>query len=166
MKAPNWDQHRWWMWGESTVAKMVFSGSLTSRFVSNDYVTAERICSTAHRVTGYSLGQGLCAVRIWAPPGKCWHDYCVTAVSVGSATRGQNIACLLLRPLRQPGENAAMAAVPARREKTCLQILRLLVSSSSLPALTLPTLDSANSLDSVNSKTIGIRNRISNTVNK
>ena len=40
---------------------------------------------------------------------------------------------------------AAMAAGSARRERTCLQALRLLVSSSSLLARALPTLGSAKS---------------------
>ena len=54
------------------------------------------------------------------------YDYLIT-VSAGSATRGENIACLLLRLLCQPGErlwslrlcyvlSAAKVAVPARRE--------------------------------------------------
>ena len=35
------------MWGESKLAKMVCSGSLTPRFVNNDYVKAEITHSTA-----------------------------------------------------------------------------------------------------------------------
>ena len=58
---------------------------------------------------------------------------------------------------------AVMAAVPARREQTCLQFLQFLKSSSSLLAHGLSTLGSANSENSVNSKTIGNTNRISNT---
>ena len=46
----------------------------------------------------------------------------------------------------------------------CLQFLQLLESSSSISAHALPTLGSTNSTDSVNSKTIGITNRISGTV--
>ena len=43
--------------------------------------------------------------------------YCyITVVSIGSAVKGENIARLLLQLLRQPGEKAAMAAVPARGE--------------------------------------------------
>ena len=52
------------------------------------------------------LGHGvICAL--------CWYELHLesggptavdTAVSVGSAARGQNIACLLLRLLHQPGE--------------------------------------------------------------
>ena len=45
----------------------------------------------------------------------------------------------------------------------CLQFLWLFVSSSNLLVHALPTLDSTNSVQSVNSKTVGIMNRISNT---
>ena len=57
---------------------------------------------------------------------------------------------------------AAMVAVSARRESICLQCLWLLKSSSSLLAHDLPILGSANSVNSVNSETTGITNRISN----
>ena len=36
------------MWGVSSLAKMVCSGSLIPHFVNNDYVTAEIIYSTMH----------------------------------------------------------------------------------------------------------------------
>ena len=36
------------LWGDSKLAKMAYPGSLASRFVNNDYVTAEIIYSTAH----------------------------------------------------------------------------------------------------------------------
>ena len=42
----------------------------------------------------------------------------------------------------------------------CLHFLWLLASSSSLLAHALPTLGSANSVDTVNSKTIGAMNRM------
>ena len=45
----------------------------------------------------------------------------------------------------------------------CLQFQRLLESPSSLLALALPTLVSANGVDSVNSMTIGIMKGISKT---
>ena len=45
----------------------------------------------------------------------------------------------------------------------CLHFLWLLTSSSSLLAQALPTLGSMNSADSMNGKTIGIMNRISDT---
>ena len=41
---------------------------------------------------------------------------CIMVVSVGSTTRGENRACILLWLLHQPGENAVIAAVLARRE--------------------------------------------------
>ena len=54
----------------------------------------------------------------------------------------------------------AMAAVPARREETCLQFPWRLASSSGLlaSARALPTLRSANSAGSVNSRTAGTVN--------
>ena len=55
----------------------------------------------------------------------------------------------------------AVAAMPARREETCLQFPWLLASSSSLLAWVLPNLGSANSAFSVNCKTIGTVNRMS-----
>ena len=48
----------------------------------------------------------------------------------------------------------------------CLQFLGLLKSPSSLLAQALPTLGSASSASSVNSKTIGVTSRISNTAGK
>ena len=45
----------------------------------------------------------------------------------------------------------------------CLQFLWLLKSSSSLLACALPTVGSANSVDSVSSETAGVMNRISDT---
>ena len=45
----------------------------------------------------------------------------------------------------------------------CLQFLRPLESSSSLLAHALPTLGSAHSADSMNSRAIGVTNRISST---
>ena len=105
---------------------------------------------------------------------------------IGSDTRGENIARLLLWLLHQPGENtfmaavlsrrgsvvlgyavaAAMAAASARRQYICLQFLQLLVSPSRLLARTLPVLGSVSSVDSVNRETTDIMNRISNTIGK
>ena len=36
------------LWGESKLAKMACSGSVTQHFANDDYVTAEITCSTAH----------------------------------------------------------------------------------------------------------------------
>ena len=43
---------------------MVRSGSLAPRFVNNDCVTAEVVCSTAARLTRSSLGLGLHGERM------------------------------------------------------------------------------------------------------
>ena len=55
------------VWGESKLAKMVRSGSLTPRFVNNDCVATEIVYSTAH--AGYkvlSLGHRMfCALQIF-----------------------------------------------------------------------------------------------------
>ena len=56
-----------------------------------------------------------------------------------------------------------MAVGPARREETCLQVLRPLASSSSLLAHALPAPGSADSADSMNSEAVGVTNRISST---
>ena len=54
-----------------------------------------------------------------------------------------------------------MTVMPARRESNCVSTYGSFKSSSSLLAWTLPTLGSAKSM---NSKTIGVTNRISNTI--
>ena len=69
------------------------------------------------------------------------------SVSIGSAMREENISCLLLQLLHQ-SERINMSAV------------LLLESTSHLVARALPPLGSVNSVDSVNSKTVGVRNRI------
>ena len=56
--------------------------------------------------------------------------------------------------------SVATAPGPARKEEKCLQFLWLLEFSSGLLTHALPTLGSVNSVDSVNSKTVGVRNRI------
>ena len=78
--------------GESKLAKMVCSGSLTPRFVNDNHVTVEIIYNTAHarhKVLTWS-GVTLCCRYMWAPPRKWQHYCCVTAVSVGSAMREGN----------------------------------------------------------------------------
>ena len=84
---------------------MAYSGSLAPRFVNNDYVTAEITYSTAHalhEVLTWSQvvwGSQICELHLES-------IYCyLTAVSVGLATRGENIKCLLLRLLHQSVEN-------------------------------------------------------------
>ena len=124
---------------------MVCSCSLTPHFVNNDYVTAEIIYSTAyacHEVLAWSRTT-LWYTHVWAVPRKQWHLWpchgCVPWVS---------------QERRECSVSVAMAAAAARREKTCLQFLRLLESPSSLLAPTLPILGSTNSADSVNRKTL------------
>ena len=57
-------------------------------------------------IVRYSLGHGLlCVAHLYELHlRKWWHYCCITAVFVGSVTRGENIACLLLQLLCQPGE--------------------------------------------------------------
>ena len=69
--------------------------------------------------------------------------------------------------LHQPGEDTATAAAPARREAVFWLLLqpgenKRVESPSSLLAHALSTMDSVNGANSVNSKTIGLTNRISN----
>ena len=124
---------------------MAWSGSLAPlplalapRFV-NDCVTAEILYSTVHaclEVLAWSQAT-LCCIHTWAPPRKRRHYCCVTAVSVGSATRGENIACLVLWLLCQPGERLCRVRLCygcciCQKRKTCLRFLQLVESSSSL----------------------------------
>ena len=98
---------------------MASSGSLAPCFVNNDYVTTETIYSTVHARHEVLLGHGLCALHLESSGVYC----CITAASIGSATRGENRACLLLRLLCQPGENAVMATVAARREVVLYRVM-------------------------------------------
>ena len=53
------------LWGESRLAQVVCSGSLTPRFVNKDCVTAEITYSAVHVLPRSPLGQGLlCAVAV------------------------------------------------------------------------------------------------------
>ena len=52
------------MWRESKLAKMARSSSLAPRLVNNDYVTAERIYSTAHAQQGLLCAVGICELRL------------------------------------------------------------------------------------------------------
>ena len=130
---------------ERSLAKIACSSSLDPHFIKNDYVTAEIIYITVHshhEVLTWSWAT-LCCRDIWAPPRKRGNHYCNTAVSFGSATRRENIVCLLLQLLHQPGEN----------KRVCSSFSSwLLEPSSSLLTHSLPALGSANSADSVNSR--------------
>ena len=155
---------------------MAWSGSLAPRFVNNDYVTAELTESTVHACHGvyvtaeitYStvharhevLAQSrdnLCGMLVWAPPRKRQPYCCDTAVSVGSAARGENIACLLLRLLHQPGERLYCVRLCygcccrrcASQEKIKVSaVLQVLESPSSQWSRALLTLGSKNSVHS------------------
>ena len=123
---------------------MVCSGSLAPRFIDNDYVTAEPICSPAqaqHKVLAGSQAT-LCHVHIWAPWRKPQHYCCVLAVCVGSDTREENIACLLLWPLCQPGETfycVRLCYGSCRVSQERIHVSAVLKSPSSLLAYTLST---------------------------
>ena len=92
------------------LAKMVWSGSLDPQplalapcFVDNDYVTAEITYSTAqahHEVLAWSpvlrMVQ-ICELHLQSGEYYC----CITAVSVGSVMREENVRCQLLRLLHQ-----------------------------------------------------------------
>ena len=68
------------MWGDSTLQKMMCSGSLTLCFANNDYVTAEIIYNTAH--VHLEVLAWLCMV---------WHICVWYGFSCGSA--GKESAC-------------------------------------------------------------------------
>ena len=70
-------------------------------------------------VTRYSIGHKLlCAVGIceFHPKEMVAFNCSITAVSLGSATRGETIAWILLPLLHQPGENTVTGVVSVRRE--------------------------------------------------
>ena len=105
----SWISHVSWIshgWGETKLAKTVCSGSLAPRFVNNDCVAAEIIHSMAHVHHEVPIWSGIqCYMQIGAPPKKQQHYCCIMAMSIGSAMKGENRACLLLT-----------AVVPTRRE--------------------------------------------------
>ena len=121
-------------------------------FVNKDYVTAEIPYSTGnacHKVPAWSQAT-LCCMPVWALPRK-----------QGWLLLRHSCVCWVSHRRREDSMSTAMTAVSVRREQMCLQFLWLLESPSrSLLAHTLPTLGSANS---VNPKTVGTVNRISNT---
>ena len=77
------------------------------------------------------------------------YDYVVAAAAAAVSARREAVLWLQ----HQPGDN----------ERVCSSYGWLLESPSSLLACTLSTLGSLNSVDNVNSETIDIMNRISNT---
>ena len=68
---------------------------------------------TSRYLLGHEL---LCAVGICELHLESGSITAASWLSVGSATRGENIVCLLPWLLCQLGENTVMAAVSARRE--------------------------------------------------
>ena len=94
------------VWGESKLAKMECSESLTPHFVNGDHVTAEAIYSTVHachEVLAW-LWDTLCSKHVWTPLRERWHIILHHGCVHWSATRGKNIVCLLLWLLQHPGE--------------------------------------------------------------
>ena len=161
------------LWKETKTAKMACSGSLAPRLIDNECVTAKITCNTVHarhEVPAWSQDI-LCCTYIWAPPKKWQHYFWIKGASFGSAMREEynvSSAKAAASPKReywcgcciiQEG-GCVMTVAPARKEYMCLQSLKLLESPSSLLAHNLPSLCSVNS---VNSHTIGIMSRTSNT---
>ena len=130
---------------------MVWSGSVAPRSVSNDYVTVLEITySTVHthrEVLAWPWVALRCMVLRAPPPESC-----------GITTR---------HVLGQPREARIQrvhwcGCCASQAEWSHLQFLWFLEFSSSLPACTLSTMDSANSTHMRYSETAGVTNRISN----
>ena len=84
---------------------MAYSGSLAPCFVNNDCVMAEIIYSTAHALHEVlTWSQVVCGTQTCELHLESIYC-CLMAVSVGLATRGENIERLQLRPLHQSVEN-------------------------------------------------------------
>ena len=87
---------------------MVCSGSFAPHFANNVCITAEIIYNTAHvchEVLTWSQGTYLVVgYFVWYACGGSMLYCCIMAVSIGSAMRGENIVCLLLWLLCQPGQ--------------------------------------------------------------
>ena len=91
--------------------------------------------------------------------GRLWHCACAAGcrykLHLGKSWRFVSSYVVL---------SAAMAAMPARREYTCLQFLQLLASSSSFLVRGLPTLGSTNSASVIYSETVDVMNKINKTL--
>ena len=88
---------------------------------------------------------------------------CGTPIETSPGETRRVVACSYV-VLRYGCCGTAVSVGPAARgEETMAAVLRLLESSSSLWAWALPTLGSANRANSVNSKTTGVTNRMSDT---
>ena len=133
-------------------------------------VTVDTTYSTAHachEVLAWSQST-LCSRPVWASPWKPWlllHWGYIGATSWLCYMRlyyGYVVLMLwlLLQLLCQGGESLCYGCCSSQEGKNmCLYFLQLFESPSSLLAHELPTIGSANS---VNSKVTGITNRISN----
>ena len=122
---------------------MVWSGSLAPHFVHNDYVTAEITYTTAHECHRYLL---------------CHVLY--THVSFPEKAAALLLHHIFVRWVSREKRALWYGSSISQETITYLQFVQLFASSSSLLAWALPILGSANS---VNTKTIGIVNRISQT---
>ena len=133
------------------------SGSLAPRFVNNDHLTAETICSTAHARLKGSLGHRLfSAMCIYELHEESGSVIAVSWLCLLGQTREKRVECVCQdRPCVVLGYGSCCAS----QER--INVSAVLESPSSLLAYTLSTLRSAGSM---NSKTIGVRNRISDTV--
>ena len=97
--------------GEIKLAKLACSGCLAPCFVDSDCLTAAITYSPVHapyEVPTWSRATLYCT-DVWAPPRNWWRSCCITAVSVGSATRGESIMCLLLWPCASQGKISTSA---------------------------------------------------------
>ena len=159
------------MGGESKLAKVVCSGSLLPRFINNDYVTAEIIYNTVqghhrHSALGHWL---LCSVHL------CEHHHESPVCCVGATLYWGYIITswfcyvryvtvilwLLLRLLHQPGERLCYSFCASQERINVSAVPTTPWVSFQALSSSLPTLDSANSDDTVNSETTDTVSRIS-----
>ena len=93
--------------GESKLAKVACIGSLTPHFVKDDYVTPERVCSTAHAYQELLAASGSAFVR------NACRSFTVKALAVlrwsCTGVRGYVLAVMVVMAV-------ATAAASARRE--------------------------------------------------
>ena len=147
--------------GESKLAKAACIGSLTPHFVKDDYVTPERVCSTAHAYQELLAASGSAFVR------NACRSFTVKALAVlrwsCTGVRGYVLAVMVVMAVATAAASARREAVfqlPCQPGESNLSAVPVApVSSSRLLAHTLPTQGSTNSAGSVNSNTVGAVNR-------
>lgn len=140
--------------------------ALTPRFVNNGHGTAEITYSTAcacHEVPACSR-DAVCSSPVWASP---WEPRLLCTGTTleqhrNHVTWGHAMALLWLRYGHVVA--AASAAAPAKGEQMCLRFLRLLKPPSCIAGWVLPSLGSANTVDSANSEATGIMKRTSSAM--